>query len=110
MSNQVEQIPAKNEQEIAEIAELAPSCDFCHFSDLIKREEWCKEKFRHFFVAGMLAERERMMKEAPVADVREMRGSTETRDPFILTLAFRRIPNIEYHGKPVRVIIEEIKD
>ena len=106
MSNQIEQIRAEIEQEIAEIAELAPSCDFCHYSDLIEREEWCKEKFRHFVVAGMLAERERLMKEAPVAEVREMRGSTETGDPFILTLAFRRIPNIEYHGGKVRVIIE----
>ena len=65
---------------------------------------------RHFYAVGMHAERERMMKEAPVAEVREMRGSTETGDPFILTLAFRRIPNIEYHGGKVRVIIEEIKD
>ena len=62
------------------------------------------------YIDGMLAERERMMKYAPVAEVREMRGSTETGDPFILTLAFRRIPNIEYHGGKVRVIIEEIKD
>ena len=108
MSNQIEQIRAEIEQEIAEIAELAPSCDFCHYSDLIEREEWCKEKFRHFVVAGMLAERERLMKEAPVAEVREMRGSTG--DPFILTLGFQRIPNIEYHGGKVRVIIEEIKD
>ena len=63
---------------------------------------------RDAYAAGMLAERERLMKEAPVAEVREMRGSTD--DPFILTLAFRRIPNIEYHGGKVRVIIVEIKE
>ena len=61
MSNQVEQIPAEIEREMQEIAERAPS-DFCHYSDIVDREEWCKEKFRHFFAAGMLAERERLMK------------------------------------------------
>ena len=57
---------------------------------------------------GMLAERERLMKNAPVADVIEMRGSTETEYPVVLKLGFPRIPNIEYHGGKVRVIIEEI--
>ena len=60
------------------------------------------------FADGMLAERERLMKNAPVADVIKMRGSTD--DPFMLTLGFPRIPNIEYHGGKVRVIIEEIKE
>ena len=59
MSNQIEQIPAEIEREMQEIAERAPS-DFCHYSDIVDREEWCKEKFHHFFAAGMLAERERL--------------------------------------------------
>lgn len=62
------------------------------------------------YADGMLAERERMMKEAPVADVVEMSGSIGpfTDYPFMLSLGFRKIPNIEYHGGKVRVIIEEI--
>ena len=64
---------------------------------------------RHFHAAGMLAERERLMKEAPVADVIEMSGSTDAEYPFVLTLGFPRIPNIEYHGGKVRATIEEIK-
>ena len=64
MSNQIEQIPAEIEREMQEIAELAPCCDFCHASDIEDREEWCKEKFRHFFIAGLRTERERQMKEA----------------------------------------------
>lgn len=58
------------------------------------------------------AERERLIKEAPVADVCEMRGSTGpfADYPFMLSLGFRKIPNIEYHGGKVRVIIEEIKE
>ena len=58
------------------------------------------------------AERERMMKEAPVADVIEMRGSIGPfmDYPFMLSLGFRKIPNIEFHGGKVRVIIEEIKE
>ena len=64
---------------------------------------------REAFADGMLAERERLMKEAPVADVIEMSGSTDAEYPFVLTLGFPRIPNIEYHGGKVRAIIEEIK-
>ena len=58
------------------------------------------------------AERERLMKEAPVADVIEMRGSIGpfADYPFMLSLGFRKIPNIEHHGGKVRVIIEEIKE
>ena len=56
------------EREMQEIAERAPS-DFCHYSDIVDREEWCKEKFRHFFAAGMLAERERLMKEAVEGEI-----------------------------------------
>ena len=110
MSNQIEQIPAEIEREMQEIAERAPS-DFCHYSDIVDREEWCKEKFRHFFAVGMLAERERLMKAAPVADVIEMRVNTPvtTKYPFMITLGFLKIPNIEYHVGKVRVIIEEIK-
>ncbi len=64
------------------------------------------------FADGMLAERERLMKEAPVADVIEMQGSTGPfmDYPFMLSLGFRKIPKIEYHGGKVRVIIEEIKE
>ena len=96
MSNQIEQIPAEIEREMQEIAERAPS-DFCHYSDIVDREEWCKEKFHHFFAAGMLAERERLMKEAPVADVIEMRGSTSPfmDYPFMLSMGFRKMPNME---------------
>lgn len=61
------------------------------------------------FKAGIAHERERLMKEAPVAEVCEMRGNTDTEYPLVLTLGFPRIPNIEYHGGKVRVIIEEIK-
>lgn len=57
------------------------------------------------------AERERLMNAAPVADVIEMRGNAPftTEYPFVLTLGFPRLPNLEYHGGKVRVIIEEIK-
>ena len=68
MSKKIEQIPAEIEREMQEIAERAPS-DFCHYSDIVDREEWCKEKFRHFFAAGMLAERERLMKEAVEGEI-----------------------------------------
>ena len=64
---------------------------------------------RKAFADGMLAERERLMKEAPVADVIEMSGSTDAEYPLVLKLGFPRIPNIEYHGGKVRAIIEEIK-
>lgn len=64
------------------------------------------------FEDGAKWERERLMKEAPVADVIEMRGSIGpfADYPFMLSLGFRKIPKIEYHGGKVRVIIEEIKD
>ena len=64
------------------------------------------------FKAGIAWERERMMKDAPVADVIEMRGNNGPfmDYPFMFSLGFRKIPNIEYHGGKVRVIIEEIKD
>ena len=65
--------------------------------------------FCNGFKAGIAYERERLMKAAPVADVCEMRGNTDTEYPLVLTLGFPRIPNIEYHGGKVRVIIEEIK-
>ena len=41
-----------------------------------------------------------------------MRGSTSPfmDYPFMLSLGFRKIPNIEFHGGKVRVIIEEIKE
>ena len=61
------------------------------------------------FADGAKYERERLMKEAPVTDVIEMHGSTETGYPFVITLGFPRIPRFELSGKPVRVIIEEIK-
>lgn len=59
---------------------------------------------------GMITERWRLMKEAPVADVIEMRGSTENGYPLELTLGFLRWPNIKFNGGAVRVIIEEIKE
>ena len=75
-------------------------------------EEDNNEVARNAYAAGMLAERERLMKEAPVADVIEMRGSIGpfADYPFMLSLGFRKIPNIEHHGGKVRVIIEEIKE
>ena len=76
------------------------SLDYYHYTN---------DEPRVGFAAGMLAERERLMKEAPVADVIEMRGNTEKGYPLELTLGFPRLPNIEYHGGAVRVIIEEIK-
>lgn len=69
-----------------------------------------REVFVKGFKAGIAYERERLMKEAPVADVVEMSGSTDSEYPLVLTLGFPRIPNIEYHGGKVRVIIEEIKE
>ena len=57
---QASPVPADIEREMQEIAELAPCCDFCHSADILDRQEWCKEKFRHFYAAGMLAERERL--------------------------------------------------
>ena len=58
------------------------------------------------------AERERLMKEAPVAEVSEMREGNDPfmKYPFMLSLGFSEIPKIEYHGGKVRVIIEEIKE
>ena len=61
------------------------------------------------FSFGMMAERWRLMKDAPVAEVIEMGGGTEAIYPFMISLGFRKIPNIEYHGNPVRVIIQEIE-
>lgn len=60
------------------------------------------------FKAGIDYERERLMKEAPVAEVREVSVGTDA--PFYLGLTFREIQRFEFSGKPVRVIIEEIKE
>ena len=128
MSNQVEQIRAEIEREMLDQVTRAPydvpeeAKKYADEQLLGHNRELAESGHtRHFkmgyvcfagyeieaaFADGMLAERERLMKEAPVADVIEMRGST---GPFILTLGFQRIPNIEYHGGKVRVIIEEIK-
>ena len=98
-------------------AQLVPS-DVQEESEKYGREKFleCQEygscgesDLAEAYAAGMLAERERLMEEAPVADVVEMRGSTDAEYPFVLTLGFPRIPNIEYHGGKVRAIIEEIK-
>ena len=61
------------------------------------------------FEAGAEWQRERLMKEAPAADVVEMHGSTDAEYPLVLTFGFLKIPRFEFSGKPVRVIIEEIK-
>ena len=129
MSNQIEQIKAEIEREMLDQVTRAPydvpeaAKKYADEQLLGHNRELAESGHtRHFkmgyvcfagyeieaaFADGMLAERERLMKEAPVADVIEMRGST---GPFILTLGFQRIPNIEYHGGKVRVIIEEIKE
>ncbi len=44
--------PSEIEDEIEKVVQEIPSCDFCHYSDITKREEWCKEQFRHFAQLG----------------------------------------------------------
>lgn len=131
MSNQIEQIKAEIEREMLDQVTRAPydvpeaAKKYADEQLLAHNRELAESGHtRHFkmgyvcfagyeiegaFADGMLAERERLMKEAPVADVIEMRGSTEKGYPLELTLGFPRLPNIEYHGGKVRVIIEEIK-
>ena len=101
MSNQIEQIPAEIEREMQEIAERAPS-DFCHYSDIVDREEWCKEKFRHFFAAGMLAERERLMAGAVKTNIFDVEDGTDAAKLIV------RIPGAKT-GDEVYIIKEEGK-
>ena len=131
MSKQIEQIPDEIEREMQEIAELAPCCDFCHASDIEDREEWCKEKFRHFYAAGMLAERERLASFPTIKGwvARDGHGSLVfsnekpsrlewcgwklwkiSRDTPAVVLPNSLFPALRWEDepKPVRVIIEEI--
>ena len=43
------------EKEIEEVAMGVSGCDFCHESEMIEREEWCKKQFRHFYELGLNA-------------------------------------------------------
>lgn len=43
------------EKEIEEVAMGVSGCDFCHESEMIEREEWCKKQFRHFYDLGINA-------------------------------------------------------
>ena len=132
MSKQIEQIKAEIEREMLDQVTRAPydvpeaAKKYADEQLLVHNRELAESGHtRHFkmgyvcfagyeieaaFADGMLAERERLMKEAPVADVIEMHGSTETGYPLVITLGFQKMPNMEYHGGAVRVIIEEIKE
>ena len=125
-------VPADIEREMKEAAENAPCCDFCHESDIRDREEWCKEKFGHFYAAGMLAEREQLASLPTIKGyvARDGHGSLEfssekpsrlewcgwklwkiTRGTPVVVLPNTLFPDLRWEDEPreVEIIIKEVE-